>query len=356
MKKKNPPTYLFIFAAIFFLMSVPTSTSEKMRGSTIAFLAPLWENLQPLKIVHSPLATFSLFGKNSESIEKSKEELQKLRLENQLLHEQIVNLKEIVENESFLKNKIQEKQLQDHFLQTLNPLLKRRLKNLRKLFTFQLEAVPAKVIFRSASSWDSSLWLDVGESSNVKLGRDVVAKNSPVLSGTAVVGVIDYVGKNQCRVRLITDTGLNPSVRAVRNEDDLEKSQYLAKGELRGSSKPLWRSHGIVLKGYGFNYDFLDEEGPSRALISGKIEGSTVQENIQIIKIDDILITTGMDGVFPKGLKVAQVTKIFPLKEGDYSYEIEAKPLAENLDNLSVLYVMPPIGYNPFDLPPTLGR
>ncbi len=35
-----------------------------------------------------------------------------------------------------------------------------------------------------------------------------------------------------------------------------------------------------------------------------------------------------MDGVFPEGLKVARVTKIQALREGDYCYEIEALPLA----------------------------
>ena len=45
---------------------------------------------------------------------------------------------------------------------------------------------------------------------------------------------------------------------------------YLAKGELYGSSKPLWRTQRHQLKGTGFNYDFADGEGPARDLQTGK--------------------------------------------------------------------------------------
>ena len=215
---------------------------------------------------------------------------------------------------------------------------------MRKLIDMQLQAVPAKVIFRSSASWNSSLWINVGETTNEELGRIAIAKNDPVLLGTSVVGVVDYVGQNQSRIRLITDAGLTPSVRAKRemtqqpilNEKiqslilllrktkgaltttqeqqeliaqlenasehlvENEHPLYLAKGELYGSSKPLWRSQRYFLKGTGFNYDFADGEGPARDLRTGKpIDNANKEPSIPILKAGDLLVTTGMDGVFP---------------------------------------------------------
>src|SRR5258708_1966782 len=56
----------------------------------------------------------------------------------------------------------------------------------------------------------------MNEEENQALGNAIIAKNSPVVLGASLVGVVDFVGKKQSRIRLITDSGLSPSVRAVR--------------------------------------------------------------------------------------------------------------------------------------------
>ena len=61
----------------------------------------------------------------------------------------------------------------------------------------------------------------------------------------------------------------------------------------------------------------------------------------------DILVTTGMDGVFPADLKIAKVTKIESLKEGDYYYTLEAKPLSKQLEDLSAVIILPALGNFP---------
>jgi rod shape-determining protein MreC len=284
--------------------------------------------------------------------------------------------------------------------QTISSLKKRHQLELQRLLHLQLQAVPAKVIFRSPTSWNSSLWINLGETTNEELGKIAIAKNSPVLVGTSVVGVVDYIGKSQSRVRLITDMGLTPSVRAereitqqpllnekihaviqllkktkgalttVQEQDDLieqlekatqhfaqsEHSWFLAKGELNGFSKPLWRSQRHLLKGTGFNYDYADGEGPARDLRTGNpIDNSSKEAAIPLIKSGDILITTGMDGVFPPDLLVAQVQNVHMLKEGDYYYELDALPTAGNFDDLSLVFVLPPVGYDPEDKPQHVG-
>lgn len=49
---------------------------------------------------------------------------------------------------------------------------------------------------------------------------------------------------------------------------------------------------------------------------------------------------------------VAEVTKVHPLKEGDYFYELEALPVAGNFDDLSLVFVIPPVSYDPDEQPP----
>lgn len=243
-------------------------------------------------------------------------------------------------------------------------------------------ALPARVIQRSPEFWYSTFWINVGTQTNQKLGTTIVEKGSPVVLGLSVIGMIDYVGPQKSRVKLITDKNLTPSVRVARGLEqniDLEynvlsvighlkkrsdvfpsqeenallieslrvlhhnlsvneASWKLAKGVLQGSSHPIWRNTGETLKGFGFNYDFADSQGPAHGL---RGENSLQSPVIPLIEKGDLLITTGMDGVFPAGLHVATVSHVFPLQEGDYAYEIEAKPTAGNLSQLSTVTVLP---------------
>lgn len=361
MKRKTNYPYLLVFIALFGLMSIPKSTAERLQGATIASFSPLFAQVSDWRF---------FWGSSDGSGQNVNEDILLLQLKNQLLQNEVSSLKEIVQQNTHSK----------------------------KLFSLEINSIPAKVIYRSPASWNSSLWINVGEAENAEAGKVVIAKNSPVLVGTSVVGVVDYVGKHQSRVRLITDSGLTPAVRVLRGNvhhlliadtltnlieminaqedlfDEQEKQKhlitvldkaknemnqgdqfwYLAKGELHGSSQPLWRTNGQLLKGIGFNYDFADAEGPARDLRSGKPMEGTMPP-MPIIQIRDLLVTTGMDGVFPPNLPVAEVTSVSLLKEGDYYYELEAKPTAGNLDELSLVFVIPPAEYNDREKPLPIG-
>lgn len=337
MRKTSKP-FLILFAALLLAMSFPMSTSEWFRGLIVGMFSPLWELFSPLQ-VHGHVNE----SNHSVYVDPEKENTQDIK----------------------------------------EP---------------SVDALAARIIFRSPSTWNSSMWINVGEESNEGYAAPLIAKNSPVLIGDSVVGVVDYVGKKQSRVRLITDSGLVPSVRVARgyeqnkamtenitdilaylrshpemyeqgqNHADLEESLlrfqqkllekkhtwHLAKGEIRGKSYPSWRTDAHLLQGSGFNYDFEDDYGPARDLRSGE-PTPTGQKNgvgIPLVKVNDLLVTTGMDGVFPPGLKVATVTKIEILREGDYAFELEAKPTVGNLDNLTWVYVIPPLGYDEKDQAP----
>lgn len=359
MKTASTKSYLLLFAALFLLMSLSISSTEKARGIAISLFSSPWDFLSRIR------ESFT-----SHSPRDLENKWQQLQIENQLLHAEIDRLQQLLEYNADFK----------HAAPT------------------SFQSIQGRVIFRSPSSWNSSLWINIGEADNPSIEDRIIAKNSPVLLGGSVIGVIDYVGEHQSRVRLITDSGLTPSVRAVRGSiqykaienhivslisalerkkdisisatektsliqqlnllnNNLKLDQqtlYLSKGELHGTGQPLWRTKSSLLKGVGFNYDFADEYGDARDLRTGKIANKPSSKPIPLLKVNDLLITTGMDGVFPEGLKVAEVTKIDLLKEGDYFYNLEAKPTAGNLDDIFTVFVIPPLGYNPADKPPAL--
>lgn len=304
------------------------------------------------------------------SLENHSEEIAHLRLENQNLRAQIDRVYEWVLYDQRIGEQLE-------LLKGGKEFSQKRAAHLAELLGNHLSSIPAQVTYRDPSSWSSSLWINVGEDNNRALGKRVVAKNSPVLADGALVGVVEYVGAKQSRVRLITDSGLSPSVRInrgglqnrellhqlnvlnkqIEKRDNLflstgEKESfllqiqklkkvcggpwedgYLAKGEVHGSSAPFWRSRSPVLRGIGFNFDYPDEEGPGRDL----------RGEVPILKEGDLLVTSGLDGVFPAGLQVGTVAKIDPLKEGSYSYEIEVRPSASNLNDLQTLFILPPV-------------
>ncbi|MBA3238116.1 MAG: rod shape-determining protein MreC [Parachlamydiaceae bacterium] len=367
MRKKRKLPFFFILAVLLFLMSRSKSSTDQLRGIAIASVAPLWHWASTEKVEDGPFL--------------------KLQIENQLLKNEVARTQELLKEAFYLKTELRQLFLSNNIVQN-------HLNDLQYLMKKRLEAIPARVIYRASSSWNSYLWIDVGRATNEALKRTVIEKNSPVVVGNSLVGVIDYVGKKQARVRLITDAKLYPAVRAVRGSpqgirlietinvlldnlaeydslftlpqeretffQQLQKVQealaknretlYLAKGELQGCSTPQQRSHGNLLKGIGFNCDFADEKGPARDLRSGIPYGNDQDgQPIPLLKIHDILATSGMDGIFPEGLQVAEIVSIDPLEEGGYFYELQAKPTAGNLDALSLVFVMAPQGFDPED-------
>jgi rod shape-determining protein MreC len=389
MRKKIPFSYFLLLLLFLILFSLPKTVSDHARGSAAALAAPIWRQTTNMKE--------QCASNNAKPhISSAHEELQRLQIENSLLKNELLSLKDAMQRQVQLLHQLAAAQNSSEMHAAAAALQKTHQLQLKKLLELHLQAKPAKIIFRSPASWNSSFWIDLGEQANALYGKKIIAKNCPVITGTAVIGVVDYVGKNQARVRLITDSGLCPSVRAKRDSSDmaliqektlqllqlLEKqpeppargviqqlheylprlkptteSHYLAKGEMQGASKPLWRSSRHILSGHGFNYDYTDGEGPARDLRTGQPVGTDLDPShlppaLSILKTGDLLVTTGMDGVFPPDLLVAKVTKVHPLKEGDYFYELEAVPVAGNMDDLSTVFVLPPSQYDPEDQPP----
>lgn len=389
-RRVNYKPYFFLIAFFFVIMSLNKQDTGKMRQMTIGLVIPTWKCIDTLKAKVLSFLTLPPIKGGSLS---SKKELEQLALENLAMKNQIEHFRSYLLFEDCLEDQWQRfKEVSSREEKEVfwKEFFRRRSEYLCENLQMQYQSLGAKVIFREPVSWSSSFWLNVGEKDNEALGKTIVAKNSPVVIGTTIVGLVEHVAEQKCRVRLITDPGLVCSVRAMRGgeqdrvlmqhidalisqigvREDLWSSgeeakngmqiltqlksrlnphlrdEYMAKGELSGTGHALWRTQSTILKGVGFNYDFSDKEGPARDLRTGKpVDASSPLPPCYLLKIGDLLVTTGMDGVFPPDFKVAVVTKIHPLREGGCSYDIEAESMIENLQNIKEVFILPPVSF-----------
>lgn len=381
MRRPSYLGYLCLFFAVIAIVSLPTGITRAFKNRAVASCSPLWSIFRQWQI-----AGFGFERSRPNCVDREK--MVQIEKENLLLRQRCADLQKIVESEEYISRQVAWLQ-QVQGRETLDPqwteFFKRRARHLAYRMQYHLQSMPAKVVFREPRHWGSTLWIDIGEEDNEKLGARVVAHNSPVVIGNALVGVVEQVERNRSEVRLITDARLVPSVRAVRGEQthrsllllidqlsailqkrsglysslreegqvlrslsDLRNSlkqgwgdYYLAKGELYGSSLPLWRSKRPILHGVGFNYDAADEEGAARDLRTGEqVEGS---KGLPLLQPGDLLVTSGLDGIFPQGLEVAIVAKVQLLREGDCTYDLEALPIVEDVSEIDRVSVLPPL-------------
>lgn len=315
--------YIVLSVVLLVILSLPERAGCALRSASVATLSPSWRHLLQMKELFLNITTVLPSGGYHVPPQVTKE-LEMMRLENHELKSQV----ELLKAELELKETAEKQSLQLVQMSETDAFSERRKAEIFRQLELYSHAITARVIFRESGAWQSSAWVNVGEETNARLKTRLIEKNSPVVLGTHVVGLVDYVGKRRSRIRFITDRALTPSVRIVRGN---EKPLYLAKGETEGMRYPTWRSRGVVLKGVGFNYDFEDAEGAGKELRSG------------VIQVGDTVVTSGMDGVFPAGLKVGMVAKVYPLKEGGTSYEAEIVSPIRDFENFSFLTILPPL-------------
>lgn len=171
----------------------------------------------------------------------------------------------------------------------------RKLLSLKKAYP-ELELEAAQIIARDPSNWYNTFTIDKGVVDGINV-------NQPVISvDRTLVGRISEVGTTWARVITINDPGHSAGAEIVRS------------GE-----------YGIV-------------EGESSADEGGNCRLSFVSKNANII-VGDKVVTSGMGGIYPKGLTIGKVLDIRPDVQGISQYAV-ISPEAD-IDNIkAVLIVM----------------
>lgn len=143
---------------------------------------------------------------------------------------------------------------------------------------YSLTSTAARVIAQSSDSWTSTITIDKGSTSGIAVGM-------PVTSSTGVIGQVSECGPSTAVVRLITDesSGVSCMVQSSR-----------AQGQLVGSA-----------------------DGTLRL---------TLIRSDQQVATGDTIITSGLGGVYPRGLPVGTVTNVTK-SSGALYYDISVDPL-----------------------------
>lgn len=167
----------------------------------------------------------------------------------------------------------------------------RRLKSLLSLKEQRTGYVATvKVIGRDYSSWFRSVMIDKGE-------RDGIRKDMVAITPSGLVGRVYHVMPETARVILITDRSSALAARVVRTRDE---------GILQGTGEGLCR----------LKY----------------LRQSTELE------VGDILLTSGLDGIFPEGLNAGTISHV-ERKGSGFFQDVEVTPASDlaRLDELTIL-------------------
>ncbi len=151
-------------------------------------------------------------------------------------------------------------------------------KRLRSLLGFKQKArkysVTALIIGRYPNNWSSIIFIDKGRD-------DGITKDMVVISGQGLVGRVGEAGKAMSKVMLINDIDSKVGATVQRNRD-----QGLLIGTPEGECRLIYLS--------------LDSD----------------------IKKGDKILTSGMGGIYPKGLLIGEVTRVAKERGRLYKYAV----------------------------------
>jgi rod shape-determining protein MreC len=178
-----------------------------------------------------------------------------------------------------------------------------------------IESIPARVIARDPSVWFNTITINRGSSSGVEM-------NMPVVAAGGIVGRIITVTPWASQVMLITD------VKAGAGAVVGQLGQSGALGSVRGRA-----DLGVAL-----------------------IEMKYVS-GLEKVEVNDTVMTTGQDGIYPPGLNVGRVVEV---KNGTatQAHQILIQPGAQldHLEEVAVLLYHPPPRSTPEQPQPNAER
>lgn len=155
---------------------------------------------------------------------------------------------------------------------------------------YNLQSTAARIISGSVDSWSSTVTIDKGTADGLSVGMPVTASNG-------VIGQIVECGATSATVRLLTDESSSISAMVQTSR---------AQGMLVGSA-------------------------------TGQV-GLTLIRTSQTVNVGDVIVTSGLGGVFPKGLPLGKVTSV-DSNPGSLYLDIVVEPFAhtENFEEVLVV-------------------
>ncbi len=129
---------------------------------------------------------------------------------------------------------------------------------------FEVPMLPTELVARNVSPWFRSVLIDRGRGDGVRSGM-------PVVSEEGLVGLVTATSGDAARTMLLLD-------RQAAIDATVQRSR--TRGTLRGGG------------GERLEFEFVAREGDVRP--------------------GDVLISSGLDGVYPKGLRLGRVTEVSP--------------------------------------------
>lgn len=156
--------------------------------------------------------------------------------------------------------------------------------------SYSLQSTAARIISSSTDSWTSTVTIDKGSTSGLTVGMPIMASNG-------IIGQIIQCNPTTSVVRLVTD----------------ESSSISA----------------------------MVQSSRAQGMINGSATGQVTLELIrtgQTVEVGDVVVTSGLGGVFPKGLPLGRVTSV-ENNPGSLYLDIVVEPFAHTENNEEVLVI-----------------
>ncbi len=160
-----------------------------------------------------------------------------------------------------------------------------------------LSYVSGEVIGRNQGIWFDTFTINVGRNQGVD-------KNMPVVNAQGLVGRVTEVGANSCKVIAVIDASMSVSVMVERTRDN---------GMIRGT---------------------LDTGADS-----DQMELYYMASDVDL-QPGDRIVTTGVGGVYPKGLLLGEVVEV-SRSEGDYNALVDPAVDFKRIEEVMVIVGMP---------------
>jgi rod shape-determining protein MreC len=155
------------------------------------------------------------------------------------------------------------------------------------------DPIVAEVIGLDASAWFRTITVNRGTAQGVSL-------NAPVIAAGGLVGRVISVGRDVAQIQLLTDR-------------DCSVGALLARTRARG-----------VVAGSG------EQASPTGLTLN-------YVSNLEEVVEGDLIVTSGMDGIYPKGIAIGRVASV---RNGPRLFKLVVVDPAANLDRLEEVFIL----------------